>query len=178
MRCRSIVLTAAAAVLSTTAVAGTAAAGATPSSWTAQDSTAGRAASFGGTVTNSTTTAPDGMVTSRPPAIHAMTAASGAPRIASRTPALHATGVARTSNIKVRFNKAVRSTSIVIRLRDSVTGSYVSGRLTYASSTRTATFNPTPTLRSAHKYVVVVSGAKDSAAHVMTRISWSFTTRP
>lgn len=126
----------------------------------------------------SSTVAPDGATVQGPPAIHAMTAASGAPEIAGRSPAKGATNVSRTTNVRVRFNKPVKAASIVIRLRDYLTGAYVAGTKTYASTTWTATFNPTPTLRALRKYVVIVSGAKDKDGQVMTRVRWTFTTRP
>lgn len=113
-----------------------------------------------------------------PPPIHALTAASGAPAIAARTPKRAATGVSRTINVKVRFTRAVRASSIVIRLRNPLTGAYVAGKLTYASSTWTATFNPTPVLGPLTTYRVIVSGAKSLAGVTMAKTSWTFTTRP
>jgi hypothetical protein len=166
---RAIVLTAAAAVLSAAGLPAMA------------EAHAAQAAPIAGPMTNAVpgrSGVHAAAVVQPPPRVHATTAASGAPAISSRTPASGATAVVRTTNLKVRFTKAVKASSIVIRLRDYATGKYLAGKLTYASATRYATFNPTPTLGSHRKYVVVVSGAKDSAGNTMTKSTWTFTTRP
>lgn len=175
---RAIALTAA-AMLSVSALPATVDAGTTqPASST--DSAPGGFGSWlvlaGGQAR--TASAPVAAVVGIAPRVHATTAASGAPAIAGRSPARNATGVSRTTNVRVRFTKAVRASTIRIRLKDALTGLAVPGKLTYVSSTHVATFNPTPTLRSHRRYVVVVSGAKDSAGTVMAKSSWSFTTRP
>ena len=176
---RTIVLTAA-AVLSATGLPATAVAGASTTTVTTTNAAPSRFADLfavAGTTTR-TAPAPSSVAVTVPPRVHAMTAASGAPAVASRTPARNATGVARATNVRIRFTKAVKASTIRIRMRDAVTGAAIPGTLTYKSSTRTATFNPTPTLGSHRRYIATVSGAKTSAGYVMTTSTWAFTTRP
>ncbi len=177
---RAIALTAA-AVLSVTALPAVADAQTpTPMTTPSTDATPGRSGTWLvlGAGLARTAAAPAGAIVGLPPRVHATTAASGAPAVASRSPGRNATGVSRTTNVRVRFTKAVRASTIRIRLTDAVTGLAVPGKLTYVSSTHVATFNPTPTIRSHRRYVVVVTGAKTSAGYVMAKSSWSFTTRP
>jgi len=188
MRHRAVVLTAAAAVLSMSGLPAAAAEGTT---YAAPQSVPAPAAPYHAFPSpgalldtampgpaSSSTIAPDGATVQGPPSIHALTAASGAPEIAGRSPAKGATNVSRTTYVRIRFNKPVRAASIVIRLRDYLTGVYVAGTKTYASTTWTAVFNPTPTLRGSRKYVVIVAGARDRDGLVMTAVRWTFTTRP
>jgi hypothetical protein len=95
------------------------------------------------------------------------------PTIISRSPS--GSSVSRTANITARFSEPVDSGSINVTLT-SLFGS-VSGVLTYNSSTRTATFNPSGTLRARTTYLVIVSGATDASGNVMQTVMWTFRTR-
>jgi hypothetical protein len=100
------------------------------------------------------------------------------PAISSRTPGTGATGVSRTGHVTVRFSEPVRGIggSTVI-LTDS-TGRRVSATVSYNASTRTATLNPGPTLRSNTRYTVrLTSGITDSTGNRLATSTWSFRTR-
>ena len=110
------------------------------------------------------------------PRVHALTGASGAPAITSRAPSPNRINVPRTTNVRVKFSEAVKATSSSIHLRDTKTGKYVTGAITYASATWAITFNPAPTLAAHRKYTVVVSGVQDKSGLVAKTSTWSFTT--
>jgi subtilisin family serine protease len=102
------------------------------------------------------------------------------PTIRSRTPRPGATGVSRTSNIKVTFSEAVRGvSSTTVRLKNLRTGFWVRAKVTYSSSTRTATLDPALSMYRNERYAVyVTSGIRDIAGNRFTSTSWSFRTRP
>jgi Domain of unknown function (DUF4082)/Bacterial Ig-like domain len=107
------------------------------------------------------------------------------PTITARSPAAGATAVSRTANITVTFSEAMTASTIsgsTIELRDP-TNALVSAVITYNSTTRVATLNPTPTLRALTVYTVTVRGGatdprvKDAAGNAMAANStWTFTT--
>ena len=102
------------------------------------------------------------------------------PTIRSRTPRPNATGVSRTSNVKVTFSEPVRGvSSTTVRLKNLRTGFWVRAKVTYSSSTRTATLDPTLSMYRNERYAVyVTSGIRDIAGNRFASTSWSFRTRP
>ena len=105
------------------------------------------------------------------------------PTISARSPAVGATGVSRTANITVTFNEAMTASTITnatIELRDPA-NNLVAGAVSYNSTTRVATLNPTPTLAASTVYAARVvggaTGVKDTAGNALAADStWTFTT--
>jgi hypothetical protein len=82
------------------------------------------------------------------------------------------TSVPPGAGVSAVFNEAVQGGSVQFSLTPSVTGS-----VTYDSTTRTATFQPSSALAWNTTYTVRVSGAKDVAGNTMaSAVTWSFTT--
>jgi hypothetical protein len=99
-----------------------------------------------------------------------------APTVTRVTPANQATGVQTGVAPTVTFNEGVTPASIQFTL-SGPGSSQVSGTVSYASSTSTATFTPGTALAAATQYTATVSGATDPAGHSMsTPYTWSFTT--
>jgi Domain of unknown function (DUF4082)/Bacterial Ig-like domain/Bacterial Ig domain len=105
------------------------------------------------------------------------------PTISARSPAAGATGVSRTANITVTFNEAMTASTITtgtFELRDPA-NNLVAGVVSYNSTTRVATLNPTPTLAASTVYTARVrggaSGVKDAAGNALAAdATWTFTT--
>jgi hypothetical protein len=108
-----------------------------------------------------------------------------APTISSRSPASGATGIALSTNVTATFNEAMNAGSITSAnffLRDPG-GAAVPGALSYSSTTRVATFNPTGSLAlsAGTVYTATVKGGAggvtDSAGNPLAADAvWSFTT--
>jgi Bacterial Ig-like domain len=100
--------------------------------------------------------------------------------VVARKPASSATGVSRTSNVYATFSEAIRTSTITtstFRLKDTTTGSIVPATVTYSSTYKRATLNPSVTLGRKHKYQVLVSsGIRDRAGNPLYATSWTFTT--
>ncbi len=117
------------------------------------------------------------------------TAAAGdttPPTVTATVPAANATGVGRSANITATFSEAMTAATIntsTIELRDAG-GNLVPAIVTYSTSNRRATLNPTPTLAVGATYTVTVRGGttdprvKDVAGNALAadRV-WSFRTR-
>jgi len=86
--------------------------------------------------------------------------------------------VSRTTNVVLRFSEPVTGVSgRTIRLRDTVTGHYVTAVVTYNATLRRATLNPSVTLAAHRRYRVVVStGITDRAGNPLRATSRYFTT--
>ena len=105
------------------------------------------------------------------------------PTIMARSPAIGATGVSRTANMTVTFSEAMSSatiSAITFELRDPA-NNLVAGAVSYDSTTRVATLNPTPTLAALTTYTVRViggaAGVKDVAGNPLAaNVTWTFTT--
>jgi Domain of unknown function (DUF4082)/Bacterial Ig-like domain/Bacterial Ig domain len=105
------------------------------------------------------------------------------PTISARSPAVGATGVSRTANITATFNEAMTASTITtstIQLRDPA-NNLIAGVVSYNSTTRVATLNPTPTLAASTVYTARVlggaTGVKDAAGNALAADSvWTFTT--
>ncbi len=118
------------------------------------------------------------------------TAAAGdttPPTITARSPAVNATNVSRTANVTVTFSEAMNASTIgtsTIELRDP-SNNLVAAAVSYSTTSRVATLNPTPTLAFGTVYTVVVRGGAtgsrvmDLAGNALaTDASWSYTTVP
>jgi hypothetical protein len=104
-----------------------------------------------------------------------------APTVASRTPASGATGVSGSANVAVRFSEAVRGVSASsVRLRTS-TGKVVPAAVSYNSSTRTATLNPSANLTRGARYTVTLTGGataiRDGVGNPLATTTWAFRTK-
>jgi methionine-rich copper-binding protein CopC len=104
-----------------------------------------------------------------------------APIVTARTPNAGATGISEAANVTVRFSEPVRGISgSTVQLR-TPTGKAVAGTLSYNSSTRTLTLNPTANLARGTKYTVVVLGGltaiRDGVGNPLPTLTWVFKTR-
>jgi len=113
------------------------------------------------------------------------------PVVAATSPVNGATGFSAAANVTATFSEPMDATTIntsTFDLRTS-TNQIVAGSVTYNTSTRTATFDPTAPLQYLTSYTATVRGAaggaeggadvKDLAGNAMAAdYSWSFTTGP
>jgi hypothetical protein len=98
-----------------------------------------------------------------------------APWMKSRTPGPSKTGVSRSTNVVVTFNETVSGATTGLTLWRGATK--VSATVTWSSSTRTATINPSSNLAAGVYYVVKASsGIKDAAGNRLKAASWKFKT--
>jgi glucose/arabinose dehydrogenase len=97
------------------------------------------------------------------------------PTIVARSPSPGDTGVATITDIRATFSEAIQPGSLAMQLR-SAGNQLVASQVSYDSSTRTASLNPTGELAGSQTYTVTVSGARDLAGNQMTPATWSFTT--
>ena len=102
---------------------------------------------------------------------------TAAPTASSPSPASGATGVAVDTDITVTFNEAM-DPSTITTASFTVTGDSVTGVVSYDSSTKTATFNPSADLATGTTFTATLSTAvTDDAGNAMaSAFSWSFTT--
>ena len=104
-----------------------------------------------------------------------------APVVTARTPASGATGISVSSNVAVRFSEPVRGLSgSTVQLR-TPTGKAVPAVLSYNSSTRTLTLDPTTALARGTRYTVVLLGGtsaiRDGVGNPLPTLTWVFRTR-
>jgi subtilisin family serine protease len=101
------------------------------------------------------------------------------PRITSRTPGPGKTNVARSTSIKIVFSERVKGVSgKTLRLKNLTTGLYVRAKVSYSSSKRTATINPTLNMFGGTRYRVYVrSGITDLSGNKLATTHWTFRTR-
>src|SRR3954467_12349524 len=81
-----------------------------------------------------------------------------APAVVALSPASGATGVSVSTNVAARFSEAVRGASGSFFQLRTPTGKAVPAALSYDSSTRVLTLNPTANLARGTRYTVVVIG--------------------
>jgi hypothetical protein len=99
-----------------------------------------------------------------------------APVVSSVSPSAGATSVAVSVKPAVTFDQAVTGSSVVFSLKDSANAA-VTGNVTYAGASNTATFTPASPLAHSMVYTATVSGAANSTGQVMAApYTWSFTT--
>ena len=100
------------------------------------------------------------------------------PTIKSKSPAPGAHNVKPSTSIKVRFSEAVTGVSgKTLRLKNLSTGLWVKAKVTYASSSHTATINPSKSMFRNTRYAVYVNaGIKDPSGNKLTPTHWTFKT--
>ena len=99
------------------------------------------------------------------------------PTVIARTPASGARSVSQTANLTATFSEPVAlvsGTTFVLRLGTTVIPAAVS----YNTTTRVATLDPSATLLADRIYTVTLSGIRDTAGNTMATRTWSFTTGP
>jgi hypothetical protein len=114
-----------------------------------------------------------------------------APRVTSTVPSANATGVAPTINVKATFSEDMMASTInktTFTLRKQNTKGFVAASVTYDPSTKTATLDPTNSLRRGATYKASVNlGAQDLAGNPLDqneslsgsqRKDWTFKVRP
>jgi hypothetical protein len=101
------------------------------------------------------------------------------PTIRSRSPLPNASGVSRSTSIRVTFSEPVRGvSSTTLRLRNLRTGFWVRAKVTYTAASRTATLDPALSMYGNERYAVYVSSAiRDLSGNRLTAATWSFRTR-
>jgi methionine-rich copper-binding protein CopC len=109
------------------------------------------------------------------------------PIVSATSPKAGATGVDGTANVTATFGEALDTTTInttTFELRDAANG-LVSAVVTYNTTTRVATLNPTPTLTQGAVYTATIRGGgidprvKDLAGNALAaNVTWSFTIAP
>jgi hypothetical protein len=102
------------------------------------------------------------------------------PTITSRIPST-TTNISQLKNLGATFNRivtGVNSTTFTLR-RGSSIGTKLAAVVSYNTTTRVATLNPTVNLAPATKYTATLSsGIKDLVGNALAPTSWSFTTGP
>ena len=108
-----------------------------------------------------------------------------APLVTSATPVVGVSGIPINTNVRASFNEAMNATTIntnTFLLRDAA-NNLVPAAVTYDTSTRTATLDPTSSLQYLTLYTATVKGGttdprvKDTAGNALASDHvWSFTT--
>jgi mono/diheme cytochrome c family protein len=109
-----------------------------------------------------------------------------APVVTARSPASGATGVSRTANVTATFSSSMDATTVnsaTFELRDVTTNAVVPAVVSYDSTRRRATLNPSITLPAGRVFTATLFGGAsepritDSAGNALAaNVSWSFTT--
>jgi subtilisin family serine protease len=101
------------------------------------------------------------------------------PTVVSHTPNSAATGVSRTSSVKIVFSESVKGVSSkTLRLKNLSSGLWVKAKVTYSGSTRTAVINPMNSMfRGGHYAVYIESGISDISGNTLTARHWTFRTK-
>ncbi len=103
-----------------------------------------------------------------------------APTVSSRYPASGQTGISRTANIAAVFSEAVQGVSTTTATLRNAAGTAITAVVTYDSTTRRLTLNPSSTLAARTVYTARLAGGstaiRDLAGNPLTTTSWSFTT--
>jgi len=101
---------------------------------------------------------------------------AGAPGVTAVTPVAGATNASFNAPAVASFNEPVVPSSITFTLKDPG-GTAVAGTVSWNSTTNAALFTPGAALAQGTRFTATVSGATDSAGHVMSGpYTWSFTT--
>jgi hypothetical protein len=99
------------------------------------------------------------------------------PRLIGRTPAPGASGVSRSSNVRVRFSEPVTASGANVRLRNLHTGLIVRVRFTWIASTNTVVLDPRLLMYGRTRYrVELLSTLYDRGGHRVAPTTWTFTT--
>ncbi|HEY7735422.1 MAG TPA: S8 family serine peptidase [Candidatus Limnocylindrales bacterium] len=102
------------------------------------------------------------------------------PTIRAHSPRSNATGVGTRTSMRVVFSEPVKGVSgATLRLKNLTTGRWVTTRVTYNASTRTATIDPALSMFHGHRYAVYASSRiRDLSGNALTATHWSFRTAP
>src|SRR5215213_2966137 len=102
---------------------------------------------------------------------------TAAPTVTGRSPASGARNVARTTNVTATFSETVSGVNAsTVRLTDN-RGSVVAATVTYSDGTRTATLDPTASLKANTNYrVTLTNGIADLANNRLGAVTWTFRT--
>jgi methionine-rich copper-binding protein CopC len=105
------------------------------------------------------------------------TADTAAPTVTGRSPSTNAKNVARTANVTATFSETVNGVNAsTVRLTDK-RGSAVAATVTYSDATRTATLDPTASLKANTNYrVTLTNGITDLASNRLGAVTWTFRT--
>jgi methionine-rich copper-binding protein CopC len=109
------------------------------------------------------------------------------PTVVLTSPTNGVTGVVGTANVTATFSETMDATTInstTFELRD-LTNNVVAAAVTYSTTTRVVTLNPTPTLTPLTTYTATLKGGgtdprvKDTAGNALAaNVTWSFTIAP
>ena len=104
-----------------------------------------------------------------------------APSVVKTTPASGATSVGRNTSPTVTLSETITGySSTTIRVTRASSGAVVSASLSFNSTTKMLTINPSSTLSATTKYTVTITGGsaavRDLAGNPLPTKSWSFTT--
>ncbi len=101
------------------------------------------------------------------------------PTIKSRSPRPSATGVPRTTSVRITFSEPVKGvSSTTLRLKNLRTGLWVRAKVSYSAATRTATLDPVLSMYRDQRYAVFVfRGVRDLSGNRLATATWSFRTR-
>jgi len=158
--------------------AGTAVTGATtynPTSRTATFTPASALASFTGYTATATASNPSGVPMAAPRTWSFTTTDTDAPSVTGQVPAAGATNVAAGVNVTATFARAISTSSLTMTVK-TASGATVPGALSYSTTARTATFNPTADLTSSTTYTVSVRATSAAGVPMPAATTWSFTT--
>ncbi len=101
-----------------------------------------------------------------------------APQVTLRSPAPGATGVSRTANVLVTFDRPVTGTNTSsVQLRRVHTGELIPATVSYSATNRRVTLNPGPVLQPGELFEVSLSDAiMDTAGIRLVPETWQFRT--
>ena len=105
-----------------------------------------------------------------------------APTLTARSPANGATSVSTVANLTLTFSERVVGVSGSTFSVRTPSGTVVPATVSYNSTTRTATLNPTANLPADVRYTATVTGGpsavRDAAGNPLATSTWTFTTGP
>jgi subtilisin-like proprotein convertase family protein len=110
------------------------------------------------------------------------------PKVVRTVPANRRDRARTTANITAMFSEAMSPASMTrssVRVVRVGTSKSIAGRVSYSSTLRTVTFNPTRRLAAGTAYNVVISAVRDATGNLLDQLSksgvqsmtWSFNTR-
>ncbi|MFC4534682.1 DUF4082 domain-containing protein [Sphaerisporangium dianthi] len=97
-----------------------------------------------------------------------------APSIYTTNPMADAVDIPVDTDVRAMLTEAITNASLNVKNAD---GKIVPGQINASADGKAIIFTPEQALTFSTKYSVQVADARDSAGHVMTAFSWSFTTR-
>ncbi|HET9872308.1 MAG TPA: Ig-like domain-containing protein, partial [Propionibacteriaceae bacterium] len=111
-----------------------------------------------------------------------VTATVAPPTVTTRTPASGAVGASAAGNVTATFNEAMTGVSGTTFTLKTAAGAAVAASVSYNTSTRVATLDPTATLLAGTTYTATLTGGataiRDAGGNALATTSWTFTTDP